>query len=114
MSKPVLAHITCPHCGNEHAEVHEQASKKKTLYYRCYASNGGDCGTVQIPFPAGQQFIRNNMRPLNAIEAEQQAEQAGLQARIEQQEKAEKIQQQQPKHEQKSSMFSQFFKDSEA
>ena len=61
--------ITCPHCGNESATVHEQqtGTKKGRRYYRCYESVNGNvqlCGTIQCIGPTGQAFINANMRPI--------------------------------------------------
>lgn len=61
--------ITCPHCGNESATVHEQqtGTKKGRRYYRCYETVNGNvqlCGTIQCIGPTGQAFINANMRPI--------------------------------------------------
>lgn len=67
--------ITCPHCGNDQATVHQQrtGSKKGRRYYRCYSEVNGyamRCGTVQILGPTGQDFINANMRPIGESPAE--------------------------------------------
>jgi hypothetical protein len=64
MANEIISTITCPHCGNRDATVHQQAKGKRSLYYRCYTSQGGaqmQCGTVQIHGPKGQAWIEANM-----------------------------------------------------
>jgi hypothetical protein len=61
---PVIALITCPHCGNESATVHAQKNRGNKYYYRCYDGKNGDCGTIQITGISGQLFINKHMRPL--------------------------------------------------
>ena len=64
MANEILSTITCPHCGNREATVHQQAKGKRSLYYRCYESQGSmqmRCGTVQIHGPKGQTWIEANM-----------------------------------------------------
>lgn len=64
MGVEIIGTLKCPHCGNEHATVHEQKGKANKLYYRCYARPGSAdprCGTVQITGPSGQEWIRANM-----------------------------------------------------
>ena len=61
--------ITCAHCGNENATVHEQqtGTKKGRLYYRCYSEINGSvmlCGTIQCIGQSGQKYINDNMRPI--------------------------------------------------
>lgn len=61
--------ITCPHCGNENATVHEQqtGTKKGRKYYRCYSEINGsqmNCGTIQCIGQRGQDWINQNMRPI--------------------------------------------------
>jgi hypothetical protein len=74
MSNEVLGHVTCPHCKNPHATVHRQAKGKKSLYYRCYGGDLGDCGTVQIVLSGGQAWIRNNIVPLTDAQIEETAD----------------------------------------
>ena len=61
--------ITCAHCGNENATVHQQQTgvKKGRLYYRCYSVINGSvmlCGTIQCIGQSGQKYINENMRPI--------------------------------------------------
>ena len=111
MSREILGHVTCPHCGNSKATVHRQAKGSKALYYRCYESEHGDCGTVQIILAGGQKWIKNNMRPLNKVEQQVVAEQAALDAKQSQQKAAEKVEKQQPEKKKKG-LFSVFAEDS--
>ncbi len=69
MAAEILGYVTCPHCGNESATVHAKARGKYCEYYRCYEGAGGatpQCGTVQIHGPKGQEWIKRNIRPINA------------------------------------------------
>ncbi len=62
--REIVGTITCPHCGNREATVHQQASGKGRFYYRCYETQGGmamRCGTVQIHGPTGQAWIEANI-----------------------------------------------------
>ena len=61
--------VTCPHCGNENATVHQQqtGTKKGRFYYRCYSEINGNtmrCGTIQSIGQTGQDWINSNMRPI--------------------------------------------------
>ncbi|WP_346840150.1 zinc ribbon domain-containing protein [Microbulbifer sp. SAOS-129_SWC] len=65
--------VTCPHCGNENATVHEQqtGTKRGRRYYRCYTEINGNkmrCGTSQIIGPDGQAWLAANMRPVPGAE----------------------------------------------
>ena len=91
MAKEILGHITCPHCKSDEATVHQAAGRNKALYYRCYSDATGGCGTIQISLAAGQKFIKDNMRPLNSVEAKQAAEVAANDAAIEQTKAAKKV-----------------------
>lgn len=68
--------ITCAHCGNQNATVHEQqnGTKKGRLYYRCYTEINGSimrCGTIQCIGQYGQDWIKAHLRPIGqkAVEA---------------------------------------------
>lgn len=79
MANEIIGLITCPHCGNSSATVHAQKKGGK-LYYRCYASAGSmdsRCGTVQITGPAGQAWIKSNMKTTAPAEPEQKPEPKG-------------------------------------
>lgn len=119
MTKEVLGHVTCPHCGNTQATVHRQAKGSRALYYRCYGGASGDCGTVQIILAGGQGWIKANMRPLSEPEAKGHAEAAALDAKAQQMKKAKAPQQPKassdpkaPQQQTKPGMFSRFFEDS--
>lgn len=94
MAKEILGHITCPHCGNKKASVHQNAGRNsKALYYRCYPDDSDQCGTIQPSLAGGQKFIRVNMRPLSNVEKHIEADAAAANARVEQLKASEKIKQ---------------------
>ena len=91
MANPVIAKITCPHCGNDEATVHQENKKAGKKYYRCYGGPDGDCGTVQIRYEGGQKFINKNMRPLEPVEQDQEVEAAAEEAKAEAAEQVRKV-----------------------
>jgi len=104
MGKPVIAHIKCPICGNEKATVHQNAGRNsKALYFRCYAEEGPQCGTIQPSLSGGQNFIKENMRPLNSVEKSIEADAAAEEARVDQLKASEQV-----KPKQKKKMFAGF------
>ncbi len=121
MSKEIVALITCPHCGNDKATVHQQANRsmRGRLYYRCYPDDSEGCGTVQIIQPGGQAWINTNMRPLNSNELKHAAEQAASDAKVHQEKVAKKVADKVQEPESKippkrKSAFSIFLEDSQA
>lgn len=63
VNNPAIGYITCPHCGNSAATVHEFRKGQKLRYYRCKASAAQSCGAIQITGASGQAWIEANMRP---------------------------------------------------
>lgn len=64
MAKDTIGHVTCPHCGGQ-ADVRED--KKKKLYYLCGGVNWAKgCGKFAPSTGPGQEWLRRNMRPLDA------------------------------------------------
>lgn len=112
MAKEILGHITCPHCGNDKATVHRQAKGSRALYYRCYPENSDPCGTVQIILKGGQKFINENMRPLNEVEQNIAAQEAGEIAKVEQKVAAEKVANKVTEPKKKAGVFNMFLEDS--
>jgi len=110
MSKEIVGHVTCPHCGNSKATVHRQAKGSKALYYRCYPEEREPCGTVQIILAGGQKWINKNMRSLNKVESEVVAEQIAQEAKA----KQLKVANSAPEHKReraKRSLFGMFLED---
>lgn len=91
MANPVIGLITCPHCGNPEATVHQEARKKGAMYYRCYGGPNGDCGTVQVRYPGGQKYIAEHMRPLEPEQQDEAAEEAAHEASEEAKEASRKV-----------------------
>lgn len=63
-TNPIIGYVTCPHCGNKEATVHNEKNGRRAKYYRCYGGAYGDCGTLQIRGDGGQKWINENMRHL--------------------------------------------------
>ena len=94
MGNPIVGHVKCPHCGNPDATVHQEKKGKRSLYYRCYGGPKGDCGTVQIRYPGGQQWIKDNMRPLDLEQQDDAANEAAGEAAEEAREQARDVRRQ--------------------
>lgn len=100
MAGKIVGHITCPHCGNPDATVHQEAKGKKALYYRCYDGPEGSCGTVQIRYSAGQAWIMKNMKPLEPEKKEAIADAEAEKARGETKAAAREVERQQKQQQQ--------------